>query len=136
MAGADEGGTEGVPQDVAGERRVEPGVGGECGEDVVGAAGGEAPAAGVEEQGRCLARGGPGGAGLQLAGERVAELGVDADLAIPLALAGADDQPALAGGEADVVDVEGDSLAEAPARIARDEGPRPVVRARAVLHGP
>jgi hypothetical protein len=48
---ADHGGAEGVAEDVAGEFLVEVGVVGDGGDDVVGAAGGEPAATGVEQQG-------------------------------------------------------------------------------------
>ena len=110
-AAAHERGREGVPQDVGGRVVVEAGGRGDRGDDVVGAPDAEALAALVEEQGGTVVGAGPVGALAEPAGERGVQLRVDRDLPDAFALA-VDPQDAFAGGAGDVVDVEGDDLAD------------------------
>lgn len=118
---AHQGGGEGVAQDVGGDVVVQGGAGGDPGDDVVGGSDTEPATALVEEQGGAVGGAGPVGAFVEPAGDGGAELRVDGDLAGSLAFA-VDAQGAFAGGEADVVDVEGDDLADAGAGVEGDEG--------------
>jgi hypothetical protein len=122
----DEGGSEGVAQDVAGEVVLQPGGIGDGVDDVVGAAGGQPVAAAVEQQGGAGVGAAPVGAFVvDPQGEVGAQGGVDGDLPVAAALAGADDDQAFAGGQVDVVEVEGDDLAQARPGPAVPEAPRP-----------
>ena len=129
-----EGGGEGVPEDMRGGVVVEAGAGGDAGDDGVGPSDAEAPALLVEEDRRALGGAGPVGAFGEPAGEGAAELGVDGDLSDPFAFA-VDPQDAFAGGEVDVVDVEGDDLGDAGAGVERQEGQGLVSGGRAGLDG-
>ena len=124
-AATNERGREGVPQDVHGGVVVEPGGRGDGGDDVVRAADAEALAALVEKQrGRvCGAR--PVSALVKPVRERGPQLRVDRDVADALAFA-EDPQDALARGARDVLDVEGDDLADPGAGVERDERERVV----------
>jgi len=113
----------------------EAGLLGELGEDVAGAAGGQPAAPLVEEQGGVGAGAGPGAAFDQPGREVLAQLGMDRDLAAALPPGRARDPQALAGGDAHVVDVESDGLADAEAGVERDQGEDPVAGVRAALHG-
>ncbi len=115
-----EGGGEGVAEDVGGDLVVEAGALGDAGDDVVGTFDAEPLAAFVEDQRRCLSGAGPAGPFVE-PGEGGAQLGVDRDLTDPLALA-VDAQGPLPCRDADVVDVEGDDLADAGAGVEGDEG--------------
>ena len=118
---ADEGGGERVAEDVGGDLVVEAGVFGDAGDDVVGTFDAEPLAALVEEERRGLSGAGPAGPFVEPAGQRGAQLGVDRDLTYPLALA-VDAQGPFPCRYADVIDVEGDDLADAGAGVEGDEG--------------
>ncbi len=94
---------------------------GDAGDDGVCSPDAEAPALLVEEQGGTVLRAGPVDAFVEPAGEGAAELGVDGDLSGPFPFA-VDADDALAGREADVVDVEGDDLGDTGAGVEREEG--------------
>jgi hypothetical protein len=98
MAGPDQGGAEGVPEDVAGEVLVKVGIARQLGQDIPSTTGGEPAAAVVEEGGRVAVGRWPR---LPLSDpdrQALSQLGVDRELAVVVALAGADDQDPLAGG--------------------------------------
>jgi hypothetical protein len=100
---------------------VEAGAAGDAGDDVVGGFDAETPASLVEEQRWGVVGAGPVGAFVEPGGERGAQLGVDGDLSDALAFA-VDPHVPFAGGEGDVVDVEGDGLGDAGTGVERDEG--------------
>ena len=83
----------------------------------------EALAALVEEQGGAVVGAGPVGVFAEPAGERGVQLRVDRDLPDAFALV-VDPQDAFAGRAGDVVDVEGDDLADPGAGVKRDERER------------
>ena len=119
-AAAYEGRREGVAQDVDGCVVVEAGGRGDRGDDVVDAADAEALAALVEKQRGSVFGAGPVGALVNPARERGAQLRVDRDVADALSFA-EDPQDAFARGARDVVDVQGDDLADPGTGVERDE---------------
>ncbi len=121
-----------MAKDVDGRVVVEAGGLGDGGDDVVGTAHAETLAALVEKQRRTVLGAGPVVALIEPARERAAELGVDRDVADALAFA-EDPQDTFAGGAGDVVDVEGDDLADPRAGVERDERECLVARRRAAL---
>jgi hypothetical protein len=112
---------------VHGRAVLEAGVRGDGGDDVVWAADAEALAALVEKQRGRVCGAGPVAAFVKPAREGGAQLRVNRDVADALAFA-EDPQDAFAGGARDVVDVEGDDLADPGAGVERDERERLVAR--------
>ena len=109
-----------MAQDVDGRVVVEAGGRGDRGDDVVRAADAEALAALVEKQRGSVFGAGPVVALVKPARERGAQLRVDRDVADAFALS-ENPQDAFAGGARDVVDVQGDDLADPRAGVERDE---------------
>ena len=126
---------EGVAQDMGAELVVEPGRLGQAGEHVSGAPCRQAAPPTVEEQRRRF-RSRPISALLEPGVDRRLKVGVERDLPVSVALAGAYDQQCPPGRLPDVVEVEANRLPDAQAGVKGGQGQGTVPRMGTSLHRP